>query len=115
MYTPAEAAAIDSEDLKLVPFFNFVPEDYDLSDQDTQWHLFAEAIPAMSFAVAANPVTGMQGNYDMMDYQNGWPQSRLSNSVRLNNWLHCDYKNMSFNYVLPMYEKMITEGELRDE
>ncbi len=114
MYTPTEAAAISDADLIEVPFFNFVPDDHDFSDQDTQWHLLAESIPAMSFAAAANAVDGVQANFDMMQQTNEWPQSRL-NSIRNRDWLHSDLKNISLNYVLPMYEQMITTGGLRDE
>ena len=81
----------------------------DLADQDdVQWHLLAEAIPAMSFAAAANSVLGMQSNIDMMDRTNGWPSSR-SNA----NWRHSDFKNVSLNYVRPMYEDMLSIGGLK--
>jgi hypothetical protein len=97
-----------------VPFFNFIPSAYDIGDQDTQWHLLAESIPAMSFAAAANTVEGAQANFNMMQQTNEWPESRL-NSIRNANWLHSDLKNISLNYVLPMYEQMITTGGLRNE
>ncbi|MGE9289944.1 MAG: hypothetical protein ACQKBT_03070, partial [Puniceicoccales bacterium] len=77
---------------------------------DTQWHLLAEAIPAMSFAAAANEVEGMLGNYNMMDNALGWPSARGNN-----NWLHSDFKNVSLNYVRSMYEEMINVGGLDNE
>ncbi|MGC6505233.1 MAG: hypothetical protein ACON39_01495, partial [Coraliomargaritaceae bacterium] len=85
------------------------------SDDDTQWHLLAEAIPAMSFAAAANPVEEMQSNIDMMDETNGWPEVRLKNATLGTDWLHSDFKNVSLNYVRPMYERMINIGDLNDE
>jgi len=85
------------------------------ANNDVQWHLLAEAIPAKSFAAAANSVDGMQDNIDMMADANGWPEPRLNNPVLGPDWLHSDFKNISLNYVRPMYEKMISIGGLDDE
>ena len=85
------------------------------AQDDVQWHLLAEAIPAMSFAAAANSVDDMRSNINMMDETNGWPQSRLSNPSLGTDWLHSDFKNVSLNYVRPMYEIMLSIGGLDDE
>ncbi len=80
------------------------------ADNDVQWHLLAEVIPAMSFAAAANNVEGMQGNYNMMDNAVGWPSSRGNN-----NWRHSDFKNVSLNYVRSTFEEMISIGGLDND
>ena len=84
-------------------------------EDDVQWHLLAEAIPAMSFAAAANSVLGMRDNISMMGETNSWPQVRLNDQDLGNRWLHSDFKNISLNYVHPMYERMINIGGLKDE
>ncbi|MFQ3242352.1 MAG: hypothetical protein ACI9JZ_002048 [Lentimonas sp.] len=85
------------------------------AQDDNRWHLLAEAIPAMSFAAAANHVNGMQENYNMMNEANGWPLSRLNDSRFGSDWLHSDFKNVSLNYTRKKYEKIISIGGLDDE
>lgn len=79
---------------------------------EVQWHLLAEAIPAMSYAAAANAVEGMQENFNMEDQgRSGWPASRGGN----NDWIHSDFKNISLNSVTPMYQRMIDIGGLDND
>ena len=79
---------------------------------EVQWHLLAEAIPAMSYAAAANSVQGMQENFNMEDQgRSGWPATRGGN----NDWIHSDFKNISLNYVTPMYQRMIDIGGLDND
>ncbi|MGC6454937.1 MAG: hypothetical protein ACON46_00240, partial [Coraliomargaritaceae bacterium] len=82
---------------------------------DTQWHLLAEAIPAQSFAAGTNSVVGMQGNIDLMQQQNGWPENRLNNQDLGNRWLHSDFKKLSLNYVRKLYDQLIETGGLDNE
>lgn len=78
----------------------------------TQYKLLAEAIPALSFAVATNPVGifGVNNNFDVnAEFQNGWPQERLS-SVSGNDWLHSDLKNIPYVYLFEYYKKFVEIG-----
>jgi len=81
----------------------------------TQHKLLAEAIPALSFAVATNPVDVFDNfsgnrNYNVnTQFQNGWPQERLS-GVSGNNWLHSDLKNIPYVYIHEYYDKFVEIG-----
>ena len=82
---------------------------------DTQWHLLAEAVPALSDAAGAASVEGMKGNFNMHNNQNGWPQSRLNNAKLNSRWLHSDFKKVSLNYVRELYDQLIDIGGLDNE
>ena len=112
-----------SEDLvRQDPFyepFNY-PDLYDAAKgsaeankKDLQYRLLATAIPAKSFAVAANPVNafGNNGseNINMMDLKkdNAWPRNDPK-------WLHSDFRNVALCYVYKMYNDMINLEDLND-
>ena len=75
--------------------------------------MLAAAIPAKSFAVAANPVDSFEGkgeNFDMMSMKNdngAWPRGD-------DNWMHSDFRNVALCYVHKMYASMINLGDLND-
>ena len=83
----------------------------------TRYKLLAEAIPAKSFAVAANAVNeiSLRGydNFNMMDMKNPgqWPPERLNGSTG-NKWLHSDFRAIALLYTHPMWKKMIDLGGL---
>ena len=87
----------------------------------TQFKLLAEAIPAVSFAAAANSLNvldeqpGGERNIDMEDERVGgqWPQVRLEDELLADNWLHSDIKNIAYPYIEPLYERIVLEGGLR--
>jgi hypothetical protein len=57
-------------------------------------------------------VEGMQENFNMEDQGRiGWPDSRGGNT----DWIHSDFKNISLNYVTPMYQRMIDIGGLDND
>jgi hypothetical protein len=136
--TPAKADLITDEELREEPFFErfitagkgeavrFTPYDGEalfapLGDpvantqalqNDTQYKLLAEAIPAMSFAAAANEISSLDSiessrNIHMQSLQNGWPPAR-SNS----DWKHSDLKHIAFPYICEFYERVVQEGGL---
>jgi hypothetical protein len=79
------------------------------SENDVQWHMLAEAIPALSYGTGANEVTGMQENLDLESFTNtNWPSSLRGHSE----WWHSDYQNVSLNYVIPVFNRMIEIGGL---
>jgi len=138
---PAVAAALTDEELRLQPFFEkfiaagvgeaarfpsydgsalFAPiGDTTASDQagegTTQYKLLAEAIPAMSFAAAANSLSVFgSGNTHMQDYRNEgsyWPAVRWS-SYFGERWLHSDIKNVPFTYINKTFEMVVQAGNL---
>ena len=77
-----------------------------------QYQLLATAIPAKSFAVAANAVSafGRQNSYNMMTLksEDAWPRNGK-------NWLHSDFRNVAMPYVDLLYERMIQIGDLNEQ
>jgi hypothetical protein len=121
-YTPSEADTISNEALKTTPFhwpFKY-QKLYSLSEgsaeaakKNVQHELLAAAIPAVSFAAAANSVDildlqipGESRNFNMMNMKNGdWPRAS-------GDWLHSDFRDVALSYVVEMYEEMVNTGKL---
>ncbi|WP_092996025.1 hypothetical protein [Thiohalomonas denitrificans] len=131
--------SLDKETFRLEPFFSrFEPDDAVFSytgdvlfasDQDsaadteaaklhTQFKLLAEAIPARSFAAAANPLEPLdtfgENNFDMMGFKNQgrWTTERPVESNGIRAWWHSDFRAVALTYTSPMWEKMIALGGL---
>ena len=116
---PNEASSITNEELKTKPFFR----DFDESDlinpnatiasakageTKVKYDTLARAIPAMSHAVAANRLESLDSkNYDMptLAKKNGWYDAG-------NRWRHSDFYAVALPYVYPMFQEMISRGEL---
>jgi len=139
--TPNQTDVITAADLRVTPFFErfikanvgrakrfpayngemlFAPDgDVTASTQagieETQFKLLSEAIPALTFAAAANEVTsfGQIRNIHMQDFQKLWPLVRTSQSRFGTRWLHSDIKDVSFSYVSRLYDGMVILGELK--
>ena len=85
--------------------------------KEVQYRLLASAIPAKSFAVAANPVDALTKaenlNIDMMGLKTDgdWPRG---NDEKDNHWLHSDFRNVALCYVHKMWSKMIQIENLDD-
>jgi hypothetical protein len=83
----------------------------------TQYKLLAEAMPARSFAAAANKLDELEQreyeNFDMMGLKNQrqWPDERL-NEARGSDWWHSDFRAIALLYTHPMWKKMIDMGAL---
>lgn len=81
------------------------------ADKDLQYRLLATAIPAQSYAVAANAVNEFarldNENIDMMMLKTDgqWPRDH-------GQWLHGDFRAVALCYVHKMYAKMIELGQL---
>ena len=121
MWLPSEALNLLPNEVKSKPFhtpFNY-EKLYDLEEgseeaakEEVQFDLLSSAIPALSFAAGANPLEvlnpdqGENRNFNMMELKNGgWPRGS-------GDWVHSDFRDVAFSYVLPMYEEMIFEGGL---
>lgn len=139
--TPEEASTITPELLRVEPFFRkFEPttdrfENYNgdalmaplgdveaiiqASIKETQYKVLAEAIPEISFAVAANRVLDFDNfgdrNFSVNElFQNSWPDERLSSGDG-NDWLHSDLKEVAYPYVYKYYDKLVEIGGLDEE
>lgn len=84
----------------------------------TQHKLLAEAIPALSYAVAPNSVDKFdrgadERNFNIEEYRlsNKWPQSRLDGYFHNRN-LHSDFKDIAYVYNFPLYLEFVKEGGL---
>ncbi len=97
---------------------------------ETQWTLLASAIPAMSYAAAANAVPRLtidaeeERNFDMNDSQviksPDWPSAaRLGRSAQKvqhqADWYHSDFWMVAPTYTHRMYLKMVELGKLDTE
>ena len=126
MYEPDETEEITSNQLKTKPFY--WPFKYgDLYDaakgsaeadkKQVQYELLATAIPALSYAAAANPLEKLDEeddskdrNFNMMNLKNGdWPAERGGE------WYHSDFRDVAMSYTWPMFQEMIKQGELDEE
>jgi pimeloyl-ACP methyl ester carboxylesterase len=116
--TPDEAAFLTNEQLIPDPFFVPGPpslhdgggSDYALSHRNT---LLAEMIPARTRPAGANriasrafvPPDGADRNLNLTssDFENGWPQERLSNEQKLNRWLHSDIEEVAYPFTWKLF------------
>lgn len=126
---PDETMSLVSDDaLKTKPFFRRFLEpqlmDPDLivasakaGETKVKYDVLARGIPAMSNAVAANPLPslGNERNFDMPG--DGIAKDAAGNKLTLptpnNQWRHSDFKVIALPYVYPMYEAMISRGGLK--
>jgi hypothetical protein len=81
-----------------------------------RYDVLARGVPAMSFAVAPNPLHGVV-NFDMEEEgrdSSRWP-AEGHGGFRTGNWIHSDFKNLALLYVAPMYDAMISKGGLKSK
>jgi hypothetical protein len=78
--------------------------------------ILADAIPALTLPVGANPVHVLQAighNFNMQAlYQNDWPADRMR-TTETNNWHHSDYREAAYIFTYKLFEKMVNTGEMR--
>ena len=126
MYTVAEAATITNAQLRQKPFFApFLFSDLhdpakgsaEAAKTEVKYKTLASGIPASSYAIACNSIDEinfgggpLNRNFNIeAQFKNGWLENTGSEG---DDWLHSDFKDVTFTYVYPMYEKMIDLGEL---
>lgn len=127
---PSEAALIPDALLKSQPFHQRFLYDglYDpvlgkvvAGDVELRYKLLATGIPATSYAIAANSLSrlGDLANYNMpqelksTDGFESWPEDEDSQDP--SDWMHSDFKDVSFHFVYPMYQEIISLGGLDQE
>lgn len=91
------------------------------NNKQAVWRLLASAIPARSFAVAANPLSrlsetiGNDNNFNMQTLRGAnfsWPTERVKGEERDHDWLHSDIKNLALPYVYNTYQQMLSTANL---
>ena len=127
-WTPEKATTIVREALRERPFFKpfyfnekigerdfhdpvqgpIVAQNYDRVSR-----ALAESLPALSFATGANPVgTVVRRNFDMMDLNNGWPESRFKRDPEEQGWLHSDIRAVAYLYTYKAFDRFVELGGL---
>jgi hypothetical protein len=93
-----------------------------LDCSNMRYDLLARAIPAMTFAAGASPVTstgsGAQiANFDLETLgrtdPRQWPTEGHAATRLAGRWLHSDYKNVALPFVAPLFTHMINTASLR--
>jgi hypothetical protein len=88
------------------------------NNKQAVWRLLASAIPARSFAVAANPLDDFvidNRNFNMQTLRGAnfsWPTERVKGEERDHDWLHSDIKNLALPYVYNTYQQMLSTANL---
>ena len=85
--------------------------------QANQNRILSDTIPALTLPAGANPVT-VQGilaqnfNMNTPQFQNGWPQGRLSTHEG-NNWWHSDFHQVAYTFTYKLFDQFVTLGNLK--
>lgn len=84
------------------------------AETKVQYDLLASGLPALSYAMAVNPMPEMAENINMetlMTDASQWPTENHS-GLSAGRWLHSDMREVALCHLYKMYEKMITLGNL---
>lgn len=86
------------------------------AEPKVRYDILARGIPAMSYAAAANALRDIKSiDMEMEGRVPGkWPADG-HDGLRVNRWIHSDFKNVALPYVQPMYHEMITRGGLNSK
>jgi hypothetical protein len=126
--SPANTTDITNAELEDNPFFYYF-HDFALFDADkggaeakkfSVWtSTIAYGVPALSFAAGRNSVNTFQAqNYDLENFQNNWPQARLSSSQDVlpdgqGRREHGDAKDIAFPFNYLLYQQWVNLGALK--
>jgi hypothetical protein len=78
--------------------------------------LLADAVPALTLPLGANPITTpgiIAQSIDMMTLENNWPQGRLSNAQERNNWHHSDFHEVAYTFTHELFDTFVDLGNLK--
>jgi hypothetical protein len=123
----SQANALPASQIQTNAFFDmsfdsalFNPATGSTYAQANRHRILSDAIPAMSWAVGSHAVTqldvlfGGQHNFNMQaEFQNGWPQKRLTSGENNNNWYHSDVQQLAYTFTYPLFNKWVTLGNLK--
>lgn len=103
--------SIDSELLGVI--YGVDPSAYAATNRN---RILSDAIPAMSLVIGANPVPSFDDNHNLnmntIQFQNGWPQSRL-NSRETDNWHHSDFHEVAYTFTYKLFNQIVANGSLK--
>jgi hypothetical protein len=88
--------------------------------QANRSRILADAIPALSLPVGANPVPRLsppknltENNFNMQDkFENGWPSERLQQS-EANKWHHSDVCYVAYPFTYKLFNEIVNDGNLK--
>lgn len=111
---PAEAQNISINNLRNMPFyldepyglFNPNEDDAKVFAQNHYYWLLAQAIPARTFGIAANPVTEFTSLNMQATFADEWPRAEPD-------WRHSDLKSMAYMFTHRMFEMMVVLGGVK--
>ena len=85
--------------------------------------ILSDAIPCLTLPVGADPVprlapqNGNDQNFDMQaNYENGWPAGRPPRTVGapvVGEWHHSDVRAVAYTFTYPLFNKLVTVGNLK--
>ena len=81
--------------------------------------LLAEAIPALSLPVGANPVDrfdyssvgGINKNIDLKTFKTGWPSARSSTEDQ--KWHHSDFDYVAYPFTHSLFAEIVEDTNLK--
>jgi hypothetical protein len=56
---------------------------------------------------------GQAQNFDLMNFENGWPQARLNDQDDKNRWFHGDAKDIAYPFNYPLWKQWVQLGSLK--
>jgi hypothetical protein len=127
--SPANAALLTTNQLQTNAFFYSAPPDCypdapleeangSAYAQTNRNRILSDAIPALTLPAGANPVSilnqpGQTHNFDMMALENNWPPGRFDSGEHNNNWYHSDFHQVAYTFTYPLFDEMVTLGNLK--
>jgi hypothetical protein len=83
--------------------------------------ILSDAIPALTLPVGANfvqrlaPQNGDDRNFNLTgsEFENGWPEERLTSKERNSNWYHSDFDYVAYPFTYKLFNKIVILGNLK--
>lgn len=78
--------------------------------------ILADAIPALSWPIGSHQVPALDEpnephNFDMMAFENGWPQDRSGEET--GRWHHSDFRAVAYTFTFPVFDEWVALGNLK--
>jgi hypothetical protein len=131
-----EASELSDSQLQSAPFFDFASlppyievftndlallgTDGSAYAQANRNRILADAIPALTLPIGANPILGsgiVASNLDMQGlFENGWPSDRGPSEFgapAAGEWHHSDFRIVAYTFTYEMYTNFVNLGNLK--
>jgi hypothetical protein len=126
----AQASGLPASQLQTNAFFNVSVDTPLFGASGSQYaqtnrnRILADAIPALSLPVGANPVPKLspplspnERNFDMqLRYENGWPSGRPQLQVGVpaaGEWHHSDFRQVAYPFAYRLFDDFVSFGNLQ--